>query len=163
MLLRRDEHRTKKGHRTKRGVGGERTRGSQRGGSFRKFSSRAGRFGEQSSAAGGHRCIAGRDRWPLMSKEGKTAASDEYGRWCACRSEHQSVGIISRLRLAVRILCRSRFEFSPAAIACAVVVGRRSCQGAATSAEKISRFLPAWAVAAAVAPIPFSRKRNLRF
>ena len=136
MLLRRDEHRTKKGHRTKRCVGGERTRGSQRGGSFFESSRRAGRLEEQGSAAGWHRCNAGRDRRALMSREGRTAGSDEYGRWCGCRTDEEATeGILDR-GWAGRIHFRSPFEFKLAPAAAAVVLGRGPCRGAGSQRRK---------------------------
>ena len=109
----------------------------------------AARFREHSSAAGVHRCIAGRDRWPLMSKEGKTAASDEYGRWCACRSEPESVGTISRLGLACRIHLRSAIEPKSAPAAPAVVLGRRPCQIAGSQRRKNSSLPACLAVSSA--------------
>ena len=79
------------------------TRGSAARLQLFRVSRRASRFEEESSAAGSHRCIAGDGRLALRSKEGKTAASDEYGRWCGGRSEDEAVGRISRLGLVCRI------------------------------------------------------------
>ena len=148
-MLRRDEHRTKKGHRTKR-CRGRRTQRVRRGGS--EVTTRlvaAARFREHSSAAGVHRCSAGRDRWPLMSKEGKTAASDEYGRWCGCRSEPESVGTISRLELACRVHLRSAIEPKSAPAAPAVVLGRGPCRGAGSQRRKNSSLPACLAVSSA--------------
>ena len=144
LLLRRDEHRTKKGHRTKR-CRGRRTH--RRTVSVPRlvlfcFSERS----LKSRAAVGW--LLG-DRWDggLLDKEGRKGRSEQQG-------ARRQGGWSSSRRFPSAGMCeqgardddeRGRFSRQRTEIRhCAVVLGRHSMSAAGVSDRYFRRFLPAW-------------------